>query len=151
MHNIIISKISSKDVLKDCAEILTRAYNSEPWNDEWTVDKAYQKLACFYECPDFIGFTAFVDGELAGACVGNIEPYYTGDYFYLKEMFVDPKVQKSGVGKALLADLKEHLDTIGIHQMILFTSSEFFPFKFYEKSGFSVMNGMVMMHFDAAN
>lgn len=151
MHTIKTQKIASRHILKDCAEILAKAYNSEPWNDEWSIEKAHQKLACFYDSPGFAGFTAYLNDELVGACVGNIEPYYTGDYFYLKEMFVLPEAQQQGIGKQLLAVMKAYLKEICIQQIILFTSNEFHPYRLYEKSGFKTMEGMVMMHFGTAD
>ena len=150
MHTITIEKITSRQILQACASILVDAYNSEPWNDEWTPETAFRKLDCFYKSPDFIGLLAYQDGKLIGACVGNIEPYYTGDYFYLKEMFVSPEAQKLGVGKKLMESLKIQLAELGIKQVILFTSNEFFPFNFYEKAAFKVMEGMVMMHYESA-
>jgi GNAT superfamily N-acetyltransferase len=149
MERIQISPILSADVLGACANLLVAAYNAEPWNDAWTPEKALEKLTCFYNSPKFLGWTATLDGQLVGACVGNIEPYYTGDYYYLKEMFVSPEAQHQGIGKQMMASLKIHLQTIDIQMIILFTGNELFPFEFYLKSGFSEMEGMRMMHFGA--
>lgn len=143
--NIEIKKIESQEALKDCAKVLVDAYNSEPWNDKWTVEKALEKLDCFYNSPKFIGLMAFADGKLAGCCIGNIEPYYIGDYYYLKEMFVAPRFQKQGIGKALMATIKNELDKSGIETIILFTGKDFFPYNFYLKSGFMEMEEMRMM------
>jgi N-acetylglutamate synthase-like GNAT family acetyltransferase len=148
MQSIRIEKIVSEEILPKCATILVMAYNSEPWNDEWTQEIALRKLQCFYHSPDFMGLLAFMDEQLVGACVGNIEPYYTGDYFYLKEMFVLPGSQHSGIGKAMMQYLKNELTKLGIRQMMLFTSGDFFPFHFYEKSGFKTLENMVMMHYE---
>ena len=142
-----IKKIQSPDELEKCAEILVKAYNGEPWNDEWTQAKALEKLTCFYNSPKFLGWVATDGDELLGCCVGNIEPYFTGDYFYLKEMFVYPRTQRKGVGSQLMASIKAHLDSIDIKMVILFTSDEGFPFSFWKKQGFELMEGMRMMNF----
>ncbi len=147
MDNIKINKIESIQFLDKCADILVEAYNADPWNDNWTKEKALEKLTCFYNSPKFIGFTATGDNKLLGCVIGNIEPYYTGDYFYLKEMFVSVQSQNKGVGAQLITTVKEHLKTINIKTIILFTSKDFFPFDFYLKSGFSEMEEMRMMHF----
>ena len=151
MDQIKIRKIESSNELRSCADLLVAAYNAEPWNDQWTHEKALEKLECFFHSPKFIGLVAYQGEDINGACIGNIEPYYTGDYFYLKEMFVAPSAQKRGIGKQLMVALKEHLEQAGIRQMILFTSKDFFPFHFYEKENFSAIDGMQMMHFDADN
>jgi len=148
MSNIIIERVESVEILEQCAQILVDAYNAEPWNDNWTKEKALEKLTCFYNSPKFIGWTAKQDNKLLGCCVGNIEPYYTGDYYYLKEMFVSPQAQKKGIGAKLMATIKTHLETIDIKTIILFTGKGFFPFDFYVKSGFNEMGEMRMMHFE---
>ncbi|MGB3692240.1 MAG: GNAT family N-acetyltransferase [Spirulinaceae cyanobacterium] len=145
--DIKISKIESIQTLEKCSESLVSAYNGEPWHDNWTKEKALEKLTCFYNSPKFLGWMAMQEDKLLGCCVGNIEPYYIGDYFYLKEMFVSVQSQRMGVGSKLMASLKGYLETIGIETIILFTSKEAFPFDFYQKTGFKEMKGMRMMYF----
>lgn len=151
MEQIIIKNITSEAELPACASILVEAYNAEPWNDQWTQGKALEKLACFYHSPKFIGFLAYEGNDLKGACIGNIEPYYTGDYYYLKEMFVSPTAQKSGIGKKMMDAVKQHLEQLAIRQIVLFTSKDYFPFNFYEKEHFQTIDGMNMMHFEAVD
>ncbi len=147
MDKLRIQKIELIEILDKCADILVEAYNSDPWNDNWTKEKALEKLTCFYNSPKFIGWTAYKDNQLLGCVVGNIEPYYTGDYYYLKEMFVSVQSQKKGVGAQLMQAVKDYLKTIDIKTIILFTGKDYFPFNFYLKSGFNTMEEMRMMHF----
>lgn len=147
MHNISIERIGSAQILEKAAGLLVEAYNAPPWNDEWTQEKALEKLLCFYQSPRFIGWTAMDNDRLVGCCVGNIEPYYTGDYYYLKEMFVSVSSQRSGIGTLLMNAVKSHLESIDIQTIILFTSKDNFPFGFYLNHGFGEMDGMRMMHF----
>jgi GNAT superfamily N-acetyltransferase len=149
MSNIRIEYINNEQQLSACAELLTQAYNAPPWNDNWTTAKALEKLTCFYNSPRHLGIMVY-DGEvLLGCCVGNVEPYYTGDYFYLKEMFVPAAKQRNGTGAILMQALKEQLTAMGIGTIILFTGADFFPFTFYRKHGFDVMQGMCMMHYNS--
>ncbi|WP_165021953.1 GNAT family N-acetyltransferase [Dysgonomonas sp. ZJ279] len=147
MNNIKCQRIESDDVLKDCAEVLVKAYNSEPWNDNWTKEKALEKLECFYNSPRFIGLMVWEEDSLVGCCIGNIEPYYMGDYYYVKEMFVSPEYQNKGIGRKLMESIKKELNEINIKTIILFTGKDFFPYRFYLKSGFSEMEEMRMMSF----
>ena len=146
-NDIRIETIESNTILDRCAEVLVDAYNSEPWNDNWTKEKALEKLTCFYASPKFMGWTAWQGNKLLGGCVGNIEPYYLGDYFYLKEMFVYHKAQGRGIGAGLMTTVKQHLEKLDVKTIILFTGKEFFPFDFYVKAGFNVMEDMRMMNF----
>ncbi len=146
--NIIIKRIDSPLLLRVCSSLLKEVYNAEPWNDNWTEEKALEKLECFYNSPRFFGYMALQEEKILGCCVGNMEPYYTGDYFYLKEMFVSVHAQRKGIGQQLLNHLKKQLEQLTIHQIILFTSRSMFPFHFYQKTGFTVMEDMCMMHFE---
>lgn len=148
MIEIIIEKITTADTLDRCAEILVEAYNSEPWNDQWTKEVALDKLTIYFNTPKFIGWTASNNGQIIGCCVGNIEPYFTGDYYYLKDMFVLPLSQKRGIGAKLMTTLTQHLDSINVKMIILFTGQQYFPFNFYQKTGFAEMDGMRMMVLD---
>lgn len=134
-------------MLDACAELLVAAYNAEPWNDNWTKAIALEKLTCFYKSPKFFGLIIKQNGQAIGCCVGNIEPYFTGDYFYLKEMFIHPAFQRKGLGSLLMSKLKETINTIGINTIILFTGKDLFPYNFYLKEGFNEMQEMRMMHF----
>jgi GNAT superfamily N-acetyltransferase len=149
MNNFQIEKIQSAQMLDACADLLVAAYNAEPWNDQWTKAIALEKLLCFYNSPKFMGWRVLLNGEPVGCCVGNIEPYFTGDYFYLKEMFVAPAMQRKGVGSALMQTVKAALEPIDIKTIILFTGKDLFPFDFYLDKGFNEMDGMRMMHFEA--
>jgi aminoglycoside 6'-N-acetyltransferase I len=142
---IVVTKISKPEVLKRCALALMQAYNGEPWNDKWTVEKALEKLQCFYDSPKFHGFYLTQNGQVVGACFGNIEPYFEGDYFYLKEMFIAPLDQRKGFGNMLITDLKKFLTSIDINTIILFTSDKGAPFDFYIKNKFEKLDGMCMM------
>jgi len=147
MINIKIEYITDVQQLQECAALLATTYNAPPWNDEWTTEKALEKLTCFYNSPAFHGAMAFTDGKLVGCYIGNTEPYYAGDYYFLKEMFVSPAIQKKGIGSMLMQSLKAHLTEQGISTIILFTSSVYFPFQFYQKHRFDVMEGMCMMNY----
>ena len=148
MKNITVNRIESTEILDKCAELLVDAYNGEPWNDSWTKEIALEKLTCFYNSPKFLGWVAMEGDDLLGCCVGNVEPYFTGDYFYLKEMFVPVANQHKGVGSRLMAAINEHLKSTGIQMVILFTSNAGFPFKFWQKQGFAEMEDMRMMYLE---
>ncbi|MGF7081240.1 GNAT family N-acetyltransferase [Mucilaginibacter sp. UYCu711] len=142
-HNIIIVKITSVQTLERCAAIYPSAYNTEPWNDNWTYTTALALLTCYYNTPEFRGWVALQDGKIIGCAIGNIEPYYSGDIFILKEVFVAAEAQNLGVGRDLLATMKENLETINIKMIILSTRTPIIDF--YSKSGFKVMDDVSTM------
>lgn len=145
MEKIRIERIESREALQQCAVLLTEVYNAEPWNDNWTEETALEKLEYSFNAPKFFGLMAWEETHLLGCCVGNIEPYFMGDYFYLRDMFVSVSSQRKGVGSQLINSLKEYLETFDIKAIILFTSSEHFTFNFYQKNDFKIMEGMCIM------
>jgi aminoglycoside 6'-N-acetyltransferase I len=142
-HNIIIAKITAIQTLEQCAAIYPPTYNTEPWNDNWTYTTALALLTCYYITPEFMGWIALQDGKVVGCAIGNIEPYYSGNIFILKEVFVAVGAQRSGVGSALILAIKETLETINIKMIILSTRIPILDF--YSKSGFKVMDGVSTM------
>jgi len=142
-HNIIIEKITSAEQIKQCAEFYPAAYNTEPWNDNWTIETATALLTCYYSTPKFMGWIVLRDDVVIGCAIGNIEPYYSGDIFILKEIFVAADAQNSGAGSSLLAAVKKETEEAGINMTILFTRTPIVGF--YERAGFKEMNGVVAM------
>lgn len=142
-HHTIIVKITSIQTLEQCAAIYLAAYNNEPWNDNWTYATALALLTCYYNTPEFMGWVALQDGKVMGCAIGNIEPYYSGNIFILKEVFVNIEAQGLGVGSDLLSAMKEHLKSLNIKMIMLSTRIPIIDF--YSKAGFKVMDDVSTM------
>ena len=147
MEEIIVKRIRSKEPLQKCAELLAIAFN-EAYGDQWTVKQATEKLNAFYDSPKFMGWTVSQNGVIIGGCIGNVEPYFTGDYYYLKEIFIAPQHQGKGIGNSLIQVIKLDLIKKEIKMMILFTFNEGHQYKFYLDNGFEEMVGMRMLIYD---
>lgn len=145
-EHIKIKPILSVNTLEECSGIFMEAYNGEPWlEDGWTHDAAAQLLTYHFNTPGFMGWIATYNGCPVGCCVGNVEPYYTGDRFVLKEIFVSATSQKMGIGNKLLDAMKASLRARQVKTAILFTHKTLFGF--YERSGFLPIAEMgIMMH-----
>ncbi|MBN2434215.1 MAG: GNAT family N-acetyltransferase [Spirochaetes bacterium] len=140
-----IVDIDSKEIIKDCADLYVCVFNSEPWNDRWNMETAFERLTDFFDTPRFFGAAVWDNGKLIAAIIGNSERYFSGDYYNLKEMFVSPEYQRAGVGKKLLKYVKKRLAENKIDSIILFTSNEFYTVGFYKKNGFIVLGNMRML------
>jgi aminoglycoside 6'-N-acetyltransferase I len=143
IKEIKIEQIRSINELEQCAEIFVDAYKGEPWNDNWTSETAKAILSCYFYTPNFMGWIATSNGIVVGCCIGNIEPYYSGNNFILKELFVSVNSQKMGVGKKLLAIVKTDTQANGVKQIYLFTRKVITDF--YTRSGFTEMEEMCTM------
>jgi aminoglycoside 6'-N-acetyltransferase I len=140
---IKIVQITGIQQLKQCTAMFAESYKGEPWNDSWTDETAQAILNCYFNAPAFMGWVATADGNVVGCCIGNIEPYYNGNNFILKELFVAVGSQKKGIGQKLLEAMKNDVTTSGVKQIFLFTRKVIADF--YVKSGFAEMEEMCTM------
>lgn len=121
--------------LEKCAELYSKVFSSEPWNEPWDIEIAFKRLSHFYESKGFIGILA-EDENVMGLVLGNYEPFHKGDVFYLREMCVDTTQQRSGIGEELLNKLERVLNKESIKSMYLATEKDIPAASFYKKNGF---------------
>ncbi|MHB9144268.1 MAG: GNAT family N-acetyltransferase [Symbiobacteriia bacterium] len=145
----ITTDVTGEGVQK-CAALYVSVFNAAPWNDQWTVETAYRRLRDIHAAPNFIGALCIDDGAIKGAVFGNLEQFFDCTHYNLREMFVSPDLQGTGVGSRLLEALEEHLKGLGVGTVYLFTSRGNQTSQFYQKNGFAVWESMAMMGKDLA-
>lgn len=132
--------------LKECSIVYIETFNREPWNDNWNEIMSYKRLKDIYDTPGFLGIGVFDHDQLKGAVLGNIEQWYEGCMYNLKEMFVNQGNKRSGIGSYLIVELEKRIKELGVNSITLFTSRSNLTDKFYIKSGFIAEEDMIMMH-----
>ena len=142
---MIIYKELNRAHIREIAEIYVDAFNSEPWNDEWTVESASKRISQMINCEGFYGLVAYEDERLIGMILGNHEYYYNGMHFNIKEFCVDLKLRGKGTGSRLFEEFIKRLKCRGIDEVILLTSKTDGTEGFYKKHGFKGFEGMVIM------
>jgi len=135
-----IRSISEQD-LPTCAELFAQVFSQTPWNEPWSQEAAFKRLSHFYQSKGFTG-VLLQDQSLVGFALGNIEPFYFGDLFYLREMCVDSATQNSGNGQLLMGALHEMLQQQGVKGIYLTTEKQIVAAKFYQKQGFKPSESM---------
>lgn len=135
----------TKDYIRDIAEVYIEAFNSEPWNDEWTIESASKRISQMINCEGFDGLVAYEEEKLIGMILGNHEYYYDAMLFQIKEFCVAPQVKGTGVGAKLLDEFTIRLKAKEIDRIILLTSRTNATEGFYRKHGFNSFEDMVMM------
>ena len=121
--------------LWSCAKLFSRTFTKEPWNENWSTDSAYKRLEHFYDSKGFCGVLAKED-SVSGLVLGNIEPYFFGPIFYLREMCIDVNCQNNGIGTQLLLYIEGALRLKGVHNIYLLTEHNFPAAQFYQKRGY---------------
>lgn len=131
--------------LKGCSNLFVEVFNGSPWHESWSFETASKRLGNCYSTPGFYGIVAIEENKVSGFALGFAEFSYEGQYFYLKEMCVQPNKQRSGIGTKIVDALYRGLDDKDISMIYLLTMRDSSAADFYQKCGFSYSSKMSMM------
>jgi ribosomal protein S18 acetylase RimI-like enzyme len=141
----MIFKEMERQNINQIADLFMRVFNEEPWNDAWTFENAYKRLLPMMDRPGFYGMECYENNELAGMILGNSEQYFDGISFQIIEFCINNRLQKKGMGTALLDAFTNELKKKGISNIFLITSRGLLTEGFYIKKGFVTNEGMILM------
>ncbi len=141
---ILIRSATASD-LDALTAVFISCFNEPPWNDGWTFAVARERLAAILESRLFCGAVAFIDEEPVGLVLGQKERWVDAFHFNLQEMCVRSSHQRRGLGRSLLAHLKQELRRDGVSKMYLITGPDGPADAFYSAAGFYRSRGRVVM------
>ncbi len=133
------------DHLEELASLYVETFNSEPWNDEWTISTAKKRLQQMINTEDSYGLCAYEDGDLCVAILGCMEQFYNGIMFNVKEFWIKNGRRGQGLGTQIFAEFEKRLKEKQVEQMILFTSRGDFTEHFYHKQNMKTNPEMIFM------
>lgn len=145
---ILDVKEISKGNISSCISLFIEVFNSEPWNDQWTLDKAKKLFLDFFDTPGFIGYLGFVEEDICSVCIGHIKTWWDSMEYCIEEFYVDPKMQGKGIGTSFLKDIEKRLLQKDIHKITLMTARNTMAERFYIKQGFNRLDVMTYMKKD---
>jgi ribosomal protein S18 acetylase RimI-like enzyme len=124
--------------LDACAAVYMETFNGEPWNDQWTLERATQYLEEIVDRRGFVGIVGEDEAKrLTCLMIGHRVSWWNENQFRIHEMAVLPAAQHQGVGQALLKHVKRELSALGYNQLHLITDYHARPAEFYRKAGFA--------------
>lgn len=124
------------DDIENCAGLYVKTFSAPPWNEDWTISRASERLGHFYHSLGFQGVIAIQDETVAGFVLGNIEPYSNGPIFYLRETCTAAEYQNRGIGTAMLKQLEVRLQLKGVSSIYLVTERDIPAARFYLSRGY---------------
>jgi hypothetical protein len=76
--------------IDDCVSLFISVFNSPPWNDRWTEERARCWLARLSSEPVFRGFCGFEGERLIAACLGRLEMWWRGEEYHVVRLSLPP-------------------------------------------------------------
>ncbi|WP_294373336.1 GNAT family N-acetyltransferase [uncultured Clostridium sp.] len=140
----MIKKITMENI-EEISNLFIKAFNGEPWNDEWTYETASKRLVDIINMPGYKGMAYYHEGALAGMIMGRDEQYFNGIHFQILEFCVDKNIQGKGFGRKLLTEFTEKLKNDGVERIYLYTIHGPKTEGFYEKNGYVSDDDMLIM------
>lgn len=131
--------------LNELSKMYVDTFNSEPWNDKWTIEIAKKRLNQIINTTDFYGLSAYNEGNLWGMILGIMEQFYDGVIFNIKEFCIKNELRGKGLGSELLKELEIQAKEFGVIQIVLSTSKGDYTEHFYHNNGFESYNDLTLM------
>ncbi len=136
-----------KEDLSRLAEIYVEVYKQFDVGEHWTLNTAKRLLSYWLEKQPDLALVAEYDGQVVGAFVVGIKPWWDGNHLVDGEIFVHPKYQKEGIGTELSKVLyKKALEKYKVTSFDAYTFKKTkFPLNWYNSQGFTVNEDWVMI------
>ncbi len=145
MSNLILKEVLIEDI-KICSELFYDVFTSSEWNFEWlTKDKAYNYFMDMFNTPNFQGFLLIDKDKAVGGCVGIGNPHFVNNQFEIKEIFINPALQKKGLGTLFLNKVENRLMDMDYQVITLYTQRKIPAFKLYKNENYSELSDTTHM------
>lgn len=143
-NKFVVVKALGQSQIEALSEIYVRAFRTrkEKWTKKWAA-----RLIRSYLTKQGTAFTACVSGKPVGAFLCRVKPWWDGNRLVETELFVDPRVQKSGVGKRLFREaLMSAKNKFGVSFLegVTFARREF-PMRWYKRLGIEQSSNLIFV------
>ncbi|MFF2482754.1 GNAT family N-acetyltransferase [Paenibacillus sp. NPDC058071] len=133
------------DDFERCISLFIEVFNSEPWNDKWSREKAERYLNDYIHAPGFKGIVAEEEGTINGFIFGISKRWWSADEFFIHEMCVRSATQRTGIGTRMFNYLDQMLKEEAIENITLLTDRGVPAEAFYIKNGFKEIKRIVFL------
>jgi GNAT superfamily N-acetyltransferase len=130
----IIVKLAEKGDYNDLALIYAKEFSKEPFNENWTLNKALKKIDLWSLYCDI--FSIFEDEFLIGFIVVNRNFWDFEECVYGEDIAIKEEYQNKGIGKVVFNQIFDYYKIKGFKKFYGILVAE--RLKFYEDLGFKV-------------
>lgn len=144
---MVAIRLTSKEDLKELAEIYKTAYNSLNIGENWDSKSSLKLMQHLFEDQGDLFFIAEENGKILGGIVALVKPWWDGNHLTDGEIFIDPASQKKGIGTQLIKQMfTEALEKYQATSWDTFTHKVYeHPLKWYKSIGFKEIQHWTMI------
>lgn len=136
--------------LEILAELYVKTYEHFDVGERWEKPAALELLKYWLDRQPDLAFLAETDGAISGAFFAAVKPWWDGAHLVDGELFVDPNLQKRGVGTQLSIKMfEEAIEKHGAHVWDTYTfRNSVHPLSWYKSLGFDEIEEWIMISGD---
>lgn len=138
------NEISILDVF-ELSELYVAVFNGPPWNEQWTMMSAVERMKQLIHSDGFYGFICSVDTVPCGFILGQRESLYNESQFHIKEMGIIGMEENRDIGTSMVSELERVLKDTGVQKMYLMTDKINGIVNFYTNNGFKEWDSMMLL------
>ena len=131
--------------INNCISDFIQSFNSPPWNEEWSRERACEYINDVFKSPKFIGFILFSGDENIAYALCLKRYWWNKDDRYklcVELFFTKPAYQQRGYGTILLEHIEKYAKDNRLKSIMLYTRKDKPAYHFYEKNDFVVIENL---------
>ena len=125
--------------MKEISKMYSLVYEKSDVGERWTVETAKKLISYWFKRQPDVAYLAECNGQIVGAFIAGIKPWWDGNHISDGELFVHPNYQKKGIATKLsIAVYEKALEKYGVVILDAYTfKRKKFPLSWYLSQGFT--------------